>query len=139
MALEEKYAELINAATAASVAELAVREQDNVLYIDGVAPTGAVKDELWATYERLDPEFRSADVVMNINVSPAEPGTQFKVTTESSNLNIRKGPGTDQQIIGKAAHHSIVSLLSRHSDDWSLIRSEEGVEGYCSTKYLTAV
>jgi uncharacterized protein YgiM (DUF1202 family) len=139
MALQEKYAELINAATAASVANLQVREQDNVLYIDGEAPTGAVKDQLWATYEKLDPDYRSADVVMNIGVSPAAPSSLFTVTTEKSNLNIRKGPGTDQEIIGKAAHGSTVTLLSRYSDDWSLIRSAEGVEGYSSTQYLTAV
>ena len=139
MALQTKYAELVNAATAANVANLQVREQDSVLYIDGEAPTGAVKDQLWATYEKLDPEYRSADVVMNINVSPAAASAQFSVTTESSNLNIRKGPGTDQQILGKAAHGSVVTLLSRYNDDWSLIRSADGVEGYSSTKYLTAV
>jgi uncharacterized protein YgiM (DUF1202 family) len=139
MALQDKYAELINAATAASVSNLQVREQDNVLYIDGEAPTGAVKDQLWATYERIDPDFRSADVVMNIGVSAAAPSSQFKVTTQSSNLNIRKGPGTDQQIIGKAAHGSTVTLLSRYNDEWSLIRSAEGVEGYSSTQYLTAI
>ena len=139
MALQEKYAELISTATAANVANLQVREQDNVLYIDGEAPTGAVKDQLWATYDKLDPDFKSADVVMNIEVSAAAPSSMFKVTTETSNLNIRKGPGTDQPILGKAAHNSTVTLLSKYSDEWSLIKSEEGIEGYCSTQYLTAV
>src|SRR5215213_7364719 len=101
MALETKYKELTDAAQTSGVTNLQVREQDNVLYIDGEAPTGAVKDELWNIYEKLDPDFRSGDVVMNINVSSMVAGSKAKVTTDSSNLNIRKGPGTDQPIVGK--------------------------------------
>jgi hypothetical protein len=35
MALRDKYKELIDAATSAGIGDLNVREQDNVLYIDG--------------------------------------------------------------------------------------------------------
>jgi len=38
--LEDKYAELITAANASGATNIAVRTQDNVLYIDGVVPTG---------------------------------------------------------------------------------------------------
>jgi nucleoid-associated protein YgaU len=72
MALQEKYAELISAANAAGVANLLVREQDNVLYINGDAPSAAAKTDLWAIYEKLDPEFRSADVVMNLTAPELE-------------------------------------------------------------------
>ena len=41
--LEAKYAELIAAANASGATGLAVRAQDNILYIDGEVPTGAVK------------------------------------------------------------------------------------------------
>ena len=56
MALQDKYKPLIDAATAAGVSNLQVREQDGVLYIDGDAPTGAVKDELWNVYDKIDPK-----------------------------------------------------------------------------------
>ena len=56
-----------------------------------------------------------------------------------SNLNIRKGPGTDQPIIGKAAHNSIVTLLSKYNSEWALVRSDKNEEGYCSLKYLTPI
>ena len=135
--LQEKYAELITAAKATGTANLAVRAQDNVLYIDGVVPTGESKDKLWAIYEKIDPDFRGGDLILNLDVSPAAPSTRLKVTTESSNLNIRKGPGTDQPIIGKAAHHSEVTLLSKYNSEWALVRSAKGEEGYCSLKYLT--
>ncbi len=137
--LEGKYAELITAANASGATNIAVRTQDNVLYIDGVVPTGEAKDKLWGLYDKLDPDFRSGDLVLNLDVSPAAPSTQLKVTTQSSNLNIRKGPGTDQPIIGKAAHESEVTLLSKYNADWALVRSAEGEEGYCSLKYLTAI
>ncbi|HVI46777.1 MAG TPA: SH3 domain-containing protein [Chitinophaga sp.] len=137
MALQGKYQPLIDLANASGVSNLQVREQDNVLYIDGVAPTGEVKDKIWNSYDSIDPNFTSGDLVLNIDVSPAAPSTKLKVTTQSSNLNIRKGPGTDQPIIGKAAHAEIVTLLSKYNNDWSLIRTDAGVEGYCSNQYLT--
>jgi uncharacterized protein YgiM (DUF1202 family) len=137
--LNDKYAELIAAANASGANNLAVRAQDNVLYIDGVVPTGEAKDKLWAIYDKIDPDFRSGDLVLNLDVSPAAPSTKLKVTTQTSNLNIRKGPGTDQPIIGKAAHNSIVTLLSKYNDEWALVRSDKNEEGYCSLKYLTPV
>ncbi len=137
--LQEKYAELVSAANVSGATNLAVRAQDNVLYIDGIVPTGEAKDKLWAIYDRIDPDFRSGDLVLNLDVSPAAPSTRLKVTTESSNLNIRKGPGTDQPIIGKAAHHSEVTLLSKYNAEWALIRSENNEEGYCSLKYLSPI
>jgi len=137
--LQEKYADLITAAQATPVSNLAVRAQDNVLYIDGVVPTGEAKDKLWGMYDKIDPDYRSGDLVLNLDVSPAAPSTRLKVTTKESNLNIRKGPGTDQPIVGKAAHNSEVTLLSKYNDEWALIRSANGEEGYCSLQYLTAI
>ncbi len=136
MALQDKYKELIDAATAAGVTNLQVQEQDNVLHIDGEAPSGAVKDKLWDIYGKIDPDFRAGDVVMNVNVSAAS-GTKAKVTTDSTNLNIRKGPGTDQPIVGKAAHNSTVTLISKTNDQWWLVKTEAGEEGYAFAQYLT--
>ncbi|HSK12666.1 MAG TPA: LysM peptidoglycan-binding domain-containing protein [Phnomibacter sp.] len=69
MSLLNKYADLIQAANAHNVANFAAREQEGVLYIDGEAPTAEVKDRLWNLYGQLDPDFRAADVVMNITVA----------------------------------------------------------------------
>jgi len=136
MALQEKYKELINAAQRASVRNLTVTESDNVLYINGTVSDGQAKDDLWNIYNKIDPDFRAGDLILNIDASAAA-GTKAKVTTESSNLNIRKGPGTDQEIIGKAAHNEIVSVLSKANEQWSLIRTDKGKEGYVYTQYLT--
>jgi uncharacterized protein YgiM (DUF1202 family) len=139
MALQDKYAELITKAKSLDTTNLSIKEQNDVLYIDGEVSNGEFKDQLWAVYNKIDPDFRSGDLILNINVSPNAPSSQYKVTTQSSNLNIRKGPGTDQPILGKAAHQSTVTFLSKYNDDWYLIRSEDGTEGYCNTKYLSAI
>src|ERR1700712_5731555 len=136
MALKDKYQELISAATSSGVNDLKVREQDNVLYIDGTTSDGSVKDNLWNIYNKIDPDFRAGDLILNIDASAAA-GTKAKVTTKSSNLNIRKGPGTDQEVIGKAAHDEIVTVVSKANDQWSLVRTDKGSEGYVYTQYLT--
>lgn len=136
MALQDKYKELVDAAKAAGVNDLQVREQNNVLYIDGTTASGAVKDNLWNIYNKIDPDYRSGDLILNIDATAAA-GSKAKVTTQSSNLNIRKGPGTDQAIVGKAAHGEVVTVISKANDQWSLIRTDKGVEGYAYSQYLT--
>ena len=64
---------------------------------------------------------------------------KMKVITKSSNLNIRKGPGTDYDIVGKAAHESNVQLIKRMYNDWYFVRTEDGVEGFSSANYLQGV
>lgn len=136
MSLQQKYHQLINEANQSGVKNLQVREQGNVLYIDGDAPTGVVKDKLWAIYNRIDPDFRAADLILNVNVS-APSGTRARVSTESSNLNIRKGPGTDQPIVGKAAHNEMVTVINQTNQQWWLVKTESGTEGYAYSQYLT--
>jgi len=139
MALQDKYKELTDAATAAGISDLQVREQDNVLYIDGTAPNGAVKDQLWNIYDKIDPNFLAGDLVLNVNVNVAADVSKVKVTTESSNLNIRKGPATDQPIVGKAAHGEIITLVSQSNAQWWLVRTDDNEEGYAYAQYLTPV
>jgi uncharacterized protein YgiM (DUF1202 family) len=136
MALQDKYAELITAAKSAGVQNLQVREQDNVLYVNGDAPNGAAKDNLWNVYNKIDPDFRAGDLVLDVNVSAAS-GTKAKVVTQESNLNIRKGPGTDQPLAGKAAHGEMVTVLNQTNQQWWLIKTDTGVEGYAYSQYLS--
>jgi len=137
MALQDKYKELIDAAGTAGVSNLQVREQDNVLYIDGESPNGETKDKLWDIYDKIDPNFMAGDLVLNVNVAASASGTKATVTTDKTNLNVRKGPGTDQPIVGKAAHGSTVTLISKANNEWWLIKTEKGEEGYAYAQYLT--
>lgn len=135
MSLQDKYKTLIDAARQSGMADLQVKEQDNVLYINGTAPSAATKDQLWSIYNQIDPDYKSGDVVMDVNATTAS-GTKAKVVTDSTALNIRKGPGTDQEIVGKAAHGEVVTILSAANEQWSLIKTDSGKEGYVYTQYL---
>lgn len=139
MTLLEKYKELTDTAAAAGVQNLNIREQDGVLYVDGET-SGAVKQQLWDVYGKIDPDYTSGDMVLNINsVAGVTEGAKLKVTTNRTNLNIRKGPGTDHDIIGKAARHEIVTLMRKENDQWWVIKTDDGEEGYSYTQYLTPV
>lgn len=54
--------------------------------------------------------------------------THVKVITQISNLNILKGPGTDQPIEGKAAHGEVITLVNKSNDMWWLVRTKNGEE-----------
>jgi hypothetical protein len=139
MSLQDKYKVLIDTATNAPVMNLQVREQEGVLYIDGES-SAAVKQQLWDLYEKLDPDYTSGDLMLNINsVAGISEGAKLKVTTNRTNLNIRRGPSTDDEIVGKAARHEIVTLVRKENDQWWYIQTKDGEEGYSFTQYLTPV
>jgi len=87
MALKDKYSELVTTANANGVTNLQVREQDSVLYIDGVAPTNDVKQKLWDLYGKLDPDYRSGDVIMNISVANGNGGAKEYVVVKGDSLS----------------------------------------------------
>lgn len=138
MTLKDKYKELIDFAANSGVIDLNVVEQQGVLHIAGDAPSGEVKDKLWDIYGKIDPTFSAGDMVLSVTTL-AVIGSKVKVVTESSNLNIRKGPGTDFPVVGKAAHHEIITLVSKANDQWWLVRTNDGEEGYSYAQYLEPV
>lgn len=87
MAIREKYNELINLANSSGVKNLQVREQGNVLYIDGVAPSEDIKKKLWDTYNRIDPDYRAGDLVMNINVPQSSTAMQEYTVVKGDSLS----------------------------------------------------
>ncbi len=73
MSLQEKYLSLLELANSNGTSyELA--EGDGVLHVTGAAPSEEAKQELWAEYERLDPEFRSGDLILNISAGAGDAG-----------------------------------------------------------------
>jgi len=64
-------------------------------------------------------------------------GSKLKITTASSNLNIRSGASTSDTIVGKAAHGIIVTLVNQLNNQWWEIRTDDGEQGFAFTQYLT--
>lgn len=135
MALTDKYKELVDLAKQYGAT---VNDSGNVLKVEGTVNSPEVKDKMWEIYSRLDPNFKSSDVVLNVKIDAPE-GGKVKVVTRESNLNIRKGPGTDQPIVGKAAHGDVITLISKYNDQWWLVRDNDGEEGYSYAQYLEPV
>lgn len=138
-ALQDKYKELLDTAGSSGVTNLQTSETEGVLHINGTAPSADVKNKLWDIYGKIDPNFLTGDVVMNVNVATAVAGAKVKVVTDDSNLNIRKGPGTDQPIVGKAAKGEEITLVGKANEQWWLVRTNDGEEGYSYAQYLTPV
>ena len=136
MAVQEKYAALIQSANTLVVANLAVAEKDGVLHVSGTAKSTADYDALWALYNKIDPSMASGDLMMNIDIK-ADAGAQLKVTTDSTNLNIRSTPTTEGAIVGKAAHGEVVTLVEKTDDSWWKIKTADGEEGYAYAQYLS--
>jgi uncharacterized protein YgiM (DUF1202 family) len=136
MALQDKYAELLQTANSLGVANLAVAEKDGTLHVSGTANSTADYDTLWALYNKIDPNMASGDLMMNIDIK-ADAGAQLKVTTDSTNLNIRSTPSTEGAIVGKAAHNEVVTLVEKTDDSWWKIKTKDGEEGYAYAQYLS--
>lgn len=101
MSLLDKYKELTDLATNLGIANLQVREQDNVLYIDGTAKSAEDKDKVWDAYGKIDPEFRSADAVINIGVAEGTT-TEYTVVSGDSLSKIGKAHGVSWEAIFEA-------------------------------------
>jgi uncharacterized protein YgiM (DUF1202 family) len=136
MALQDKYAELLQTANTLGVANLAVAEKDGTLHVSGIAKSTADYDALWALYDKIDPNMASGDLMMNIDIK-ADAGAQLKVTTDKTNLNIRSTPSTEGAIVGKAAHDEVVTLVEKTDDSWWKIKTADGEEGYAYAQYLS--
>ncbi len=104
--LMEKYQSLIDLANQLGVSGLDVREDDGVLKVDGVAGSAEAKQQLWDEYGRLDPDFRSGDVVMNISApegsSSSGGGSTYTVQSGDSLSKIGSQYGVSWQKIFEA-------------------------------------
>ncbi len=82
--LTDKYQSLIDMAKQLGVSGLNVQEDNGVLKIDGVAGSAEAKQQLWDEYGRLDPDYRSGDVVMNISAPEGDASSSAAAGSSSS-------------------------------------------------------
>lgn len=106
MALQDKYRELIDAARSGDATGVQVREQDNVLYIDGTVQSEGSKQKLWDIYNRLDPDYRSGDVVMNLSLAEGA-AIEYEVKSGDSLSKIGQKHGVEWRDIYEANRDKI--------------------------------
>lgn len=127
------YASLLSAA-GISIPNLGCSLEKGVLTVTGTVPDMETAAAAVGALKKVP------GVIQVINYLEVEDlrskNIMMKVATKSSNLNIRKGPGTEFEIVGKAAHDSNVQLIKKMYNGWYFIKAADGTEGFCSTDFL---
>src|SRR5437870_13589443 len=89
MSSQEKYQSLLELANQnGTTYELS--ENNGVLVVTGTAPSAEVKQQLWDDYNRIDPAYRSGDLVLNISTSSDAAGGGANTYTVESGDNLTK-------------------------------------------------
>ncbi|HWW75783.1 MAG TPA: LysM peptidoglycan-binding domain-containing protein [Pyrinomonadaceae bacterium] len=83
MALAEKYQSLIDIANQSGVSNLQVAEEGGALHVSGTAPSEEAKQKVWDEYNRIDPDMRSGDLVLNLEVGGGGGGGEETYTVKS--------------------------------------------------------
>lgn len=97
MAVREKYQSLLDLAGQGGIGDLQVSEEGDVLHVSGTAPSEEAKQKLWDEYNRIDPDMRSGDLVMNISVGGGQGGGEETYEVKSGDT------------LSKIGHHHGVS------------------------------
>jgi nucleoid-associated protein YgaU len=101
MSLQEKYQTLIDLANQSGLSGLSITEGDGFIKIEGSAPSADVKKQLWDEYNRIDPEYRSGDLVLNVSAPEATAQT-YTVQSGDSLSKIGQHYGVSWQQIYEA-------------------------------------
>lgn len=99
--LVDKYQSLIDLANSLGVSDLSINEGDGFLKVDGNAPSAEVKQQIWDEYAKIDPDYRSGDLVLNVN-APEASSTTYTVQSGDSLSKIGSNYGVSWQQIFEA-------------------------------------
>jgi nucleoid-associated protein YgaU len=89
MSLQEKYQTLLELANQNGTS-FELSEGDGVLHVTGTAPSEEAKQQLWDEYNRIDPDYRAGDLMLNISVAGAAAGGGGHTYTVVSGDNLTK-------------------------------------------------
>lgn len=90
MSTQEKYQSLLELANQNGTTYELAEGNEGTLVVTGTAPSAEAKQQLWDEYERLDPEFRSGDLILNISTGAADAGGGMHTYTVESGDNLTK-------------------------------------------------
>jgi nucleoid-associated protein YgaU len=89
MSLQEKYQTILELANQNGTS-YQLSEGEGVLHIDGTAPSEEAKQQLWDEYNRIDPDYRAGDLMLNVSVAGADAGGGGHTYTVESGDNLTK-------------------------------------------------
>jgi uncharacterized protein YgiM (DUF1202 family) len=135
--LEKANYNVILTAAGIRIPNLGCSMDKGVLSVTGTVPDAFTADAAVATLKKV-PGVKDVKNYLEVEDLTSQ-NIMMKVVTKSSNLNIRKGPGTHYDIIGKAAHASNVQLIKKIYNGWYYIKSANGIYEFCSTDYLAQI
>ena len=95
--LREKYKAVVALAEQGGVTNLKIEEKGGVLQIGGTT-TETLKQQIWDTYRKIDPDMRGGDLMLNIEASPGS-DTRYEIKKGDSLSKIAKEFGTTWQKI----------------------------------------
>jgi nucleoid-associated protein YgaU len=93
MSAQEKYQSLLELANQNGTTYELSEGDNGALVVNGTAPSAEAKQQLWDEYNRLDPDFRSGDLVLNISTSADAAGGGVHTYTVESGDNLSKIAG----------------------------------------------
>lgn len=95
MSTRDKYQSLIDLANGGDISNLEVREDGDVLHVSGTASSAEAKQKIWGEANRIDPDMRSGDLVLNIGGGEGGEGETYTIKAGDT--------------LGKIGHHFGVS------------------------------
>jgi LysM repeat protein len=90
MSVQEKYQSLLELANSNGTTYELSEGDNGVLHVNGTAPSEEAKQQLWAEYERLDPDFQSSDLILNISTGSGDAGGGANTYTVVSGDSLSK-------------------------------------------------
>jgi nucleoid-associated protein YgaU len=106
--LREKYQSVVDLGNQLGVSNLSVEDGEGFIRIHGTAPSEDVKKQMWDEYNRIDPEYRAGDLVLDIDVGGmGGPANTYTVQSGDSLSKIGSKLGVDWKQIFEANRDKI--------------------------------
>ncbi|MFN2500893.1 MAG: LysM peptidoglycan-binding domain-containing protein [Pyrinomonadaceae bacterium] len=104
--LREKYQSVVDLANQLGVSNLSVEDGEGFIRIHGTAPSDDVKQQIRNEHNRIDPEYRTGDLVLDIDVGgmggPSGGGGTYTVQSGDNLSKIGSKYGVSWQQIYEA-------------------------------------
>ena len=117
------------------IADIKCSLEGGTLSVTGTVPDAETADKAIAALQAT-PGVTKVNNYLEVEDLTSQ-NLMMQVVTQSTSLNLRKGPGTNYDVVGKAAHNSKVQLIKKMYNGWYYVKAEDGTEGFSSTDYLT--